>query len=80
LTPESQQLIHQINIIREKASEAEAIVKHITSDIQRLDVAKRNLTGAITAVKRWNMMRECLGSIEGEQWGSYRCLDELSRL
>ncbi|KAI5449919.1 Vacuolar protein sorting-associated protein 53 [Naganishia albida] len=50
------QLIHQINIIREKASEAEAIVKHITSDIQRLDVAKRNLTGAITAVKRWNMM------------------------
>lgn len=50
------QLIHQINIIREKASEAEAIVKNITSDIQRLDVAKRNLTTAITAVKRWNMM------------------------
>ncbi|KAJ9094179.1 hypothetical protein QFC19_008030 [Naganishia cerealis] len=43
------QLIHQINIIREKASESEAIVKNITSDIQRLDVAKRNLTHAITA-------------------------------
>jgi hypothetical protein len=55
-----QQLIQQINIIREKAAEAEAIVKNITSDIQRLDIAKRNLTGAITAVKRWNMMRECI--------------------
>lgn len=55
---ESQELITQITLIREKASEAEAIVKTITKDIQRLDVAKRNLTGTMTAVKRWTMLSE----------------------
>lgn len=52
------QLFIQINIIREKASEAEAIVKAITSDIQRLDVAKRNLTWAIQTIERWGMLSE----------------------
>lgn len=46
----------QINVIREKAAEAEAIVKGITQDIQRLDVAKRNLTGAIQTAERWGML------------------------
>ncbi|WWD17223.1 hypothetical protein CI109_101661 [Kwoniella shandongensis] len=51
------QLMTQINVIREKAAEAEAIVKTITSDIQRLDVAKSNLTGAIQMLERWGMLR-----------------------
>jgi hypothetical protein len=50
----------QINVIREKAAEAEAIVKGITQDIQRLDVAKRNLTGAIKTAERWGMLSEFL--------------------
>jgi hypothetical protein len=48
----------QINVIREKATEAEVIVKGITQDIQRLDVAKRNLTGAIQTAERWGMLSE----------------------
>ena len=54
-----QQLMLQINTIREKAAEAEAIVKNITSDIQRLDIAKRNVTGAIQTIERWGMLSEC---------------------
>lgn len=49
----------QINAIREKAAEAEAIVKAITSDIQRLDVAKRNLTRTMQTLERWSMLSEC---------------------
>jgi hypothetical protein len=48
----------QINVIREKAGEAEAIVRTITTDIQRLDVAKRNLTGAIQTVERWELLSQ----------------------
>lgn len=48
----------QINVIREKAAEAEAIVKGITSDIQRLDVAKSNLTTTIQTLERWAMLSE----------------------
>lgn len=52
------QLMLQINVIREKAAEAEAIVKGITSDIQRLDVAKSNLTTTIQTLERWAMLSE----------------------
>ncbi|EIW70404.1 hypothetical protein TREMEDRAFT_68035 [Tremella mesenterica DSM 1558] len=52
------QLLLQINTIREKAAEAEAIVKAITGDIQRLDVAKRNLTGTIQTIERWEMLKQ----------------------
>ena len=55
----------QINVIREKATEAEVIVKGITQDIQRLDVAKRNLTGAIQTAERWGMLSESLISHRG---------------
>jgi len=51
-------LIEQVNEIKEKASEAEAIVTTITKDIQRLDLAKRNMTTAVVALRRWNMLRE----------------------
>ncbi|WWC89216.1 uncharacterized protein L201_004134 [Kwoniella dendrophila CBS 6074] len=51
------QLMLQINVIREKAAEAEAIVKTITTDIQRLDTAKTNLTSAIQMLERWGMLK-----------------------
>lgn len=56
-----QDLMLQINVIREKAAEAEAIVKSITTDVQRLDVAKRNLTSSIQTLERWDMLRELNG-------------------
>ncbi|WVN88398.1 uncharacterized protein L203_103607 [Cryptococcus depauperatus CBS 7841] len=52
------QLMQQINVIREKAAESEAIVKNITSDIQRLDVAKNNLVMTIQMLERWTMLRQ----------------------
>lgn len=51
-------LMQQINAIREKAAEAEAIVKSITQDVQRLDVAKRNLTRTMQTLERWSMLSE----------------------
>lgn len=42
--------------IREKATESEAIVKNITKDIQSLDVAKKNLSLSMTALKRLQML------------------------
>lgn len=60
----TKQLMLQINVIREKAAEAEAIVKGITSDIQRLDVAKSNLTTTIQTLERWAMLSEyCIEGI-----------------
>lgn len=50
--------MQQINAIREKAAEAEAIVKAITSDIQRLDIAKRNLTRTMQTLERWSMLKQ----------------------
>ncbi|RXK37067.1 vacuolar-sorting protein 53 long isoform [Tremella mesenterica] len=59
------QLLLQINTIREKAAEAEAIVKAITGDIQRLDVAKRNLTGTIQTIERWEMLKQAHQQLQG---------------
>lgn len=56
LDADRQQLMLQINVIREKAAEAEAIVMAITTDVQKLDIAKRNLTGAIQTLERWEML------------------------
>jgi hypothetical protein len=42
--------------IREKATESEAIVKNITKDIQSLDLAKKNLSQSMTALKRFQML------------------------
>ncbi|WVQ99621.1 hypothetical protein IAU59_006758 [Kwoniella sp. CBS 9459] len=58
------QLMLQINVIREKAAEAEAIVKTITSDIQKLDTAKTNLTEAIQTLERWGMLRHAHRQLE----------------
>ncbi|WWC70074.1 uncharacterized protein I206_104020 [Kwoniella pini CBS 10737] len=58
------QLMLQINVIREKAAEAEAIVKTITTDIQKLDTAKTNLTSAIQMLERWGMLRNAHSQLQ----------------
>lgn len=49
-------LLSQMNRIREKATESEAIVRSITKDIQRLDHAKKNLALSMTTLKRLQML------------------------
>lgn len=46
----------QMSRIREQATESEAVVRDITKDIQRLDLAKRNLTTCVTTFKRLQML------------------------
>lgn len=50
----------QMSRIREQASESEAVVRSITKDIQLLDLAKKNLMSSMTALKRFQMLGECV--------------------
>ena len=45
-----------MSLIREKATESEAVVKDITKDIQVLDLAKKNLITSMTMMKRLQML------------------------
>jgi hypothetical protein len=45
-----------MSLIREKATESEAVVKNITKDIQVLDLAKKNLVTSMTMMKRLQML------------------------
>ncbi|KDQ21712.1 hypothetical protein BOTBODRAFT_99351 [Botryobasidium botryosum FD-172 SS1] len=58
------ELFSQMNRIREKATESEAIVRDITKDIQVLDLAKQNLILSITALKRFQMLVNALGQLD----------------
>ena len=49
-------LFGQIREIKTKAAESEATVRDITRDIKQLDVAKRNLTSAITTLNHSHML------------------------
>ena len=49
-------LFTQIRDIKTKAAESEATVRDITRDIKQLDVAKRNLTTAITTLNHLHML------------------------
>ena len=49
-------LFSQIREIKSKAAESEATVRDITRDIKQLDVAKRNLTTAITTLNHLHML------------------------
>ena len=49
-------LFIQIREIKTKAAESEATVRDITRDIKQLDVAKRNLTTAITTLNHLHML------------------------
>ncbi|KAH7107994.1 Vps53-like protein [Auriculariales sp. MPI-PUGE-AT-0066] len=57
-------LFAQMNRIREKATESEAIVRDITKDIQVLDLAKRNLVTSMTTLKRFQMLVNALGQLD----------------
>ena len=48
----------QMSRIREQATESEAVVRNITKDIQRLDLAKKNLMTSMTFLKRLQMLGE----------------------
>jgi hypothetical protein len=45
-----------MSLIREKATESEAIVRNITRDIQVLDLGKENLVRSMTMLKRLQML------------------------
>ena len=45
-----------MSLIREKATESEAIVRNITRDIQVLDLGKDNLVRSMTMLKRHQML------------------------
>jgi hypothetical protein len=51
-----QDLLGQMTLIREKATESEAVVRNITKDIQILDLAKKNLITSMTVMKRLQML------------------------
>lgn len=53
-----QELLAQMNRIREKATESEAIVQDITKEIQILDLGKKNLVTTITSLKRLQILGE----------------------
>ncbi|KAG9000397.1 Vacuolar protein sorting-associated protein 53 [Tulasnella sp. JGI-2019a] len=58
------ELLSQMNRIREKATESEAIVQSITKEIQVLDLAKRNLTSSITTLRRLQMLANAVSQLE----------------
>ncbi|KAG8970352.1 Vacuolar protein sorting-associated protein 53 [Tulasnella sp. 419] len=58
------ELLSQMNRIREKATESEAIVQNITREIQVLDLAKKNLTTSVTALKRLQLLANALSQLE----------------
>ncbi|KAI0305491.1 Vps53-like protein [Multifurca ochricompacta] len=57
-------LLGQMSLIREKATESEAIVRNITRDIQVLDLAKKNLILSMTTLKRLQMLVNALSQLE----------------
>jgi hypothetical protein len=49
-------LLGQMSLIREKATESEAVVRNITKDIEVLDLAKKNLILSMTTLRRLQML------------------------
>ncbi|KAG9004635.1 Vacuolar protein sorting-associated protein 53 [Tulasnella sp. 427] len=58
------ELLSQMNRIREKATESEAIVQDITKEIQILDLGKKNLVTAITSLKRLQILVNSVSQLE----------------
>ena len=50
------ELFDKIRSIKERAEQSEQMVEEITRDIKQLDVAKRNLTSAITTHNHLHML------------------------
>ncbi|KAF8894339.1 Vps53-like protein [Gymnopilus junonius] len=57
-------LLGQMSLIREKATESEAVVRNITKDIQVLDLAKKNLITSMTIMKRLQMLVNAMTQLE----------------
>lgn len=54
------QVVQEIQDIKQKAERSEELVYSMCKDIKSLDIAKRNLTFSITALKKFNMMLSAL--------------------
>jgi hypothetical protein len=52
----SRDIIADIREIKQKATESEEVVYEMCKDLKSLDIAKRNLTGSIVALKKFIMM------------------------
>ena len=50
------ELTERLDSIRQRASETEKAVKHVSKDVLLLDIAKRNITITITILKRLVML------------------------
>ncbi|KAG8929172.1 Vacuolar protein sorting-associated protein 53 [Tulasnella sp. 417] len=60
------ELLSQMNRIREKATESEAIVQDITKEIQILDLGKKNLVTTITSLKRLQILMNSVSQLESQ--------------
>ena len=49
-------IIQDVHSIKEKAESSEALVTEMCKDIKSLDIAKKNLTFSITAIRKFTMM------------------------
>jgi hypothetical protein len=56
----SKEIINEIGIIKEKAKKSEEIVYDMCKDLKSLDIAKKNLTFSIDALKKFIMMVDAL--------------------
>jgi vacuolar protein sorting-associated protein 53 len=56
----SKEIIGEIGIIKEKAKKSEEIVYDMCKDLKSLDIAKRNLTFSIDALKKFIMMVDAI--------------------
>jgi vacuolar protein sorting-associated protein 53 len=56
----SREIIGEIGIIKEKARKSEEIVYDMCKDLKSLDIAKKNLTFSIDALKKFIMMVDAL--------------------
>ena len=72
------ELFGKVHDIRHKAEASETMVAEICADIQTLDNAKRNLTSAITALKRLQMLESGVAQLRGLQ--RRRAYDESSKM
>ena len=57
-----EELFGKVNDIRRKAEQSEVMVQEICRDIKKLDYAKKHLTQSITALRRFAMLCNAVGS------------------
>jgi len=72
------ELFERIKAIKAKAEQSEELVSDVCRDIKSLDIAKRNLTLTVTALKRLVMLVTALEQLR--TLGSCRKYEEASRL